>query len=81
MDNDLQEEMNRILQSYSNEVNETKLLEQILNKLMQTHKMASESDLKSIDLWTLFRANDIRQVVHIRDNYLLLIESKRDGVK
>ena len=81
VDNDLHEEMNRILQSYSSEVNETKLLEQILNKLMQTHKMASESDLKSIDLWTLFRANYIRQVVHIRDNYLLLIESKRDGVK
>ena len=80
VDNDLQEEMNRILQSYSNEVNETKLLERILIELMQTHKMASESDLKSINLWTLLRGNDIRQVVDIRDNYLLLIKKAKGMV-
>ena len=80
VDNDLQEEMNRILQSYSNEVNETKLLERILIELMQTHKMASESDLKSIDLRTLLRGNDIREVVDIRDNYLLLIKKAKGMV-
>ena len=66
--------MNRILQTNANEVNDTKQFERIMIELMQTDKMASESDLTSINFSTLFSANDLRQVLQIRNKQLHMIK-------
>ena len=41
---------------------------------MQTDKMASEFDLNSINFSTLVSANDLRQVLHIRNKQLHMIK-------
>lgn len=81
-DNDQQEEMNRILQSNTNEVNDTKQFERIMIELMQSDKMASESDLNSINFSTLFSANDLRQVLSVRNKQLHMIKkSEMDALE
>ena len=73
-DNEQQEEMNRILQSNSNELNDTRQFERIIIELMQSDKMASDNDLNSINFSTLFSANDLRQVLTIRNKQLRQIK-------
>lgn len=76
------EETNRILQSNANEVNDTKQFERIMIDLMQSDKMASESDLNSINFSTLFSANDLRQVLQIRNKQLHMIKkSEMDALE
>lgn len=70
-DTDQQDELQRILTTQSNENDDdTKQFERIIIELLQSDKMASESDLNNINFSTLIGANDLRLVLMSRNKQL-----------
>lgn len=70
-DADQNDELQRILQSNNAEgEDDTKQFERIIIELMQSDKMASESDLNNINFSALIGANDLRLVLMNRNKQL-----------
>ena len=70
-DADQNDELQRILQSDDGEEDDdTKQFERIIIELMQSDKMASESDLNNINFSALIGANDLRLVLMNRNKQL-----------
>lgn len=67
----IKDELNRIMQTSSNDQDDdTKQFERIIIELMQSDKMASESDLNNINFSALIGANDLRLVLMNRNKQL-----------
>ena len=71
------EELQRVLQGNQSENDDTKEFEKIIIELLQSDKMASESDLNNINFSTLIGAHELRQILTARNQQLKTLEKAK----